>query len=1109
MRSGESLSTFKQSTIVVLSILFLAVCLWPIRGAAQEVTATITGTVTDPSGSVVANADAVATDLDRGTVWPTKSNEEGYFRLTHLPVGHYSLRVTASGFRTAVQSPIELQLNQVSVVNVQLVMGQMSESVQVTSEAPLLQTETTQVGTVIDERTNVDLPLASRNYIQLTLLAPGSVSPSPSGFTAGKNTGETSRPEINGNRFTANDYVLDGMDNNQAADNFVGYAPQPDAIQEFNLISQNAPADFGNYMGGIISATIKSGTNNYHGSVFEFFRNDALNANEWMNKLKSPNSPRAKLRWNQFGAAFGGPIIRNKLFFFADYEGERFDFPTTSSRFSVFSALERGGDVSQLIANEYNIIDPLTGDPFPGNQIPIDRLSPAALAILNSTQYPTPINTDLSQNAIDLKRTQTNVNQGDIKLDWAKNEKNHFMGRFSVLDLKNPTSHSYDLAYNPYNLSYAWNFVVGYTKTISTNLLNDARIGVNYVQIGQNHLSANFSGNAGDLYGIPGLPTQFLPAIQFQGNHQVNNFGNKDSLNDYYDTAIQYQDVVSWTHGRHNTRFGFQGWRLRMNGFFPGNSGDAGQMVFNGQYSGSAETDFLLGLPAQLGVGVPGPDWGQRGNIFAAFVQDDWKVTQKLTLNLGFRYETHTPWYETNDRQVNWDPISGQLELPGQNGNSRALYNSYNGIGNYQPRLGFAYLLFPKTVIRGGIGMSSFMEGTGQGLRLPENPPSSKDTNVDYRNLEFPTTTLDQGFQGLELPAQCTIEGLKNADPVCYAGAVLRVWDHKVQPAHSVQWNLFVQQQITPSTTFQVGYVGQTTKHLTVAEDLAQLRLLPDGTTAPSPFFAGNPAIASQGILPLATYAAAKQNYHALQSTFQSRLHNGLSYQLSYTWSHCLTNSVGFFGEGGQSASQSAWWQNLYDPNADYGGCYFDVKHVFTGYAIYDLPFGRGHKYGNDMSKVLDAVAGGWRVGIIPTIRGGFPLTLSSSNDFSGTNSFSTRPDCIAPPHVFGKKLVTLPNGTVGYQWFDPASYQDPAPGTFGNCSVSSVRGPGLQNVDLSLAKTFTLFHENKLEFRTEFINAFNHAILDAPNNGIGSNMGVITKSEGARNIQFALKYNF
>ena len=760
----------RHSGVRALIVFILAVCGSGFSAFAQDVTATINGIVTDPSGQVVANADVKAQDLDRGTTWPTHTNASGFYTLSRLPVGRYEVRVVSPGFRTAVQSPIELQLNQVASVNVKLVVGETSVTVQVTSDAPLLQSDTTDVGTVIDARTNVSLPLASRNYLQLTLLTPGAVTVQPTGFQSGQNAGQVARPEINGNRFDANSYLLDGMDNNDAGSNYVAYSPQPDAIQEFRVLTQNAPADFGSYMGGVISASIKEGTNAFHGTAFEFFRNDVLNANQWMNKL-IPGSiiPRQKLRWNEFGGTIGGPILKNKLFFFADYQGERFDFPRTTSTITVFTAKERTGDVSELVAAGKTIVDPQTGLPFPGNVIPQPRLSQSALAIVNSQYYPTPINGLLQANAHNTTAVKTDSDQGDGRLDYAASGKDHFMGRFSYSDMTNPTVNSFALDYNPYNLVSTWNFVTGYTRTISPNLLNDARLGVNYVRVGQNQTTANFSGDATSLFKIPGLTTSFLPAMSFSGGY-VSNFGTKVSVTDNYDTSIQYSDVVNWVHGKHSMRFGFQGWRIRTNGLFNGSNGQAGSFGFNATYSGSPETDFLLGLPTNVGVGNLGSEWGQRNNVFAGFYQDDWKVTERLTFNLGLRYETHTPFVEANNKQVNWDPQTGIFELPGQNGNSRALYDSYNGYGNYQPRIGLAYQATPKTTVRAAYGLSSFMEGTGLGLRLPGNPPQPIAASANYSALAYPTTTLDQGFTPIAVPAGCTIAGLESAAPNCYQG---------------------------------------------------------------------------------------------------------------------------------------------------------------------------------------------------------------------------------------------------------------------------------------------------------------------------------------------------
>ncbi len=1115
MRADTTRLKLKYTTVQILSILMLAFCWLPLSAIGQEVTATINGTISDPTGSVVANVSVTATDLDRGTVRQAITNAQGVYNLTRLPVGRYSVRVTAPGFRTAIQSPILLQLNQVAAVNIQLVLGQNTETVEVTNDTPMLQTSSTEVGTIIDERTNVGLPLASRNYMQLTLLAPGSVNPNPGGFSNGQTTGQNERPDINGNRFTANDYLLDGMDNNQASDNFIGYAPQPDAIQEFNLISQNAPADFGNYMGGIISATIKAGTNALHGSVFEFFRNDILNANQWQNKLVAGQIvPRAALRWNQFGAAVGGPIKKDKLFFFADYEGERFDTPPSGSQFGVFTVKERTGDFSELLASGVVVRNPITGVPFTGNIIPTAMLSSAASKIVNSPYYPTPINNLLSNNQVNQSGTYVNMDQGDGRVDWAINDKNHVFGRYSQNQTTNPTTNSYVLAYNDYSNASAWSTVGDYTRTLSSNLVNDARLGVNVV-----HINAGTYGNSinnpSSTFGIASLPSNILPAISFSGNTNVTGvpsngaaFGNNNNLTIYADTAIQYQDVVNLMHGKHNTRVGFQGWRLRMNGFFPGNGGLAGGFTFNGQYSGRAESDFMLGLPAQVQVGSAGPIWGQRGNIFGGFVQDDWKVSRQLVLNLGLRYETHTPWYEVHDKQVNWSPISGALEVPGQNGNSRALYNSYNGIGNYQPRIGIAYSPVSKSTIRLAYGLSSFMEGTGQGLRLTGNPPSTAAAAANYTNLAYPSTTLDQGFTGILPTVKCTLAGLQQNSPSCYQGAVLRVWDPHVQPARSNQWSLFFEQELSNTVTFQIGYVGQQSRHLVVPQNYSQKVLQSNGVIAPSPYFAGNPTVANMVALILATASEATQNYSALQTQIQGRLNHGMSYQLSYTWAHCLTNATGFFGEPGgtQSASQNAWYQNLYNPRADYGSCYYNVKGNFSGYMIYDLPFGRGRAYGAEVNKVVNAVVGDWRASVIPTFRGGFPLTLGA-NDASGTKSFGPRPNCNGGPIVLHKQAATGAAGP-GYQWFSPAPYSQQTSG-FGSCSIGSVYGPGLQNIDLGLSKSFPIHDQQNIEFRGEFLNAFNHAILNAPNTNLGTTLGVINSSQGARNIQVALKYNF
>ena len=300
---------------------------------AQEVTATITGTVTDSTGAAVAGATVTAKSVERGTVFKDVTNEVGIYRITQLPVGNYDLRVEKEGFQTALFPSFTLVLNQIARIDVALKVGQVSQAIEVTGAAPVLKTETTQVDTIINAATNEAIPLATRNYVELTLLAPGTVTTDPHSLNTGDNTGSGGRPLINGNREQSNNFLLDGMDNNQVSDNLLGYTPAPDAIEEFNLITNNASAEFGNFEGGIVSVSIKSGTNSYHGDVWEFFRNDKLNANSWSNNFSG--TPRDKLRWNMFGGTLGGPVFKNKLFFFVDYQGQRFDHPSSTSPITV------------------------------------------------------------------------------------------------------------------------------------------------------------------------------------------------------------------------------------------------------------------------------------------------------------------------------------------------------------------------------------------------------------------------------------------------------------------------------------------------------------------------------------------------------------------------------------------------------------------------------------------------------------------------------------------------------------------------------------------------------------------------------------------------------
>src|SRR5215471_14006602 len=362
--SMKRLGLLLRCSLVIASLLF-SMALHGTPALAQDVTATVTGTVTDQSGAPVVGATVTAKSVERGTAFTGTTNDAGLYRISQLPVGNYDLRIEKTGFQTAVHAAFNLALNQIARVDVELKVGQVSDTIEVTAAAPILKTEATQIDTIINSATNEALPLATRNYVELTLLAPGSVHPDPSGFNNGDNVASGARPFINGNREQANNFILDGMDNNQVSDNLLGYTPSPDAIEEFNLITNNAPAEFGNFMGGIVSVSLKSGTNAFHGDVWEFLRNDKLNANQWENKINSTAAeiPRAPLRWNMFGGTLGGPILKNKLFFFVDYQGQRFDHPPAGSFISVFTPAEQGGDFSALCQTGFTagICNPTSG----------------------------------------------------------------------------------------------------------------------------------------------------------------------------------------------------------------------------------------------------------------------------------------------------------------------------------------------------------------------------------------------------------------------------------------------------------------------------------------------------------------------------------------------------------------------------------------------------------------------------------------------------------------------------------------------------------------------------------------------------------------------------
>ncbi len=1084
--------------------------------SAQEVSAGITGRVTDPSGAIIAGATVTIKDVSRGTTWSNPTNAEGIYAFPRIPPGTFEIKVEMQGFKTAIRDSVVLEMNQRARIDIPMEVGGITESVQVTGAAPLLNTDTTTVASTITGKALDSTPLISRNFISLTMMAPGVTTTDPSALSNGTRTGGGGRPYVNGNRKEANNFLLDGVDNNHTSDNLVAYQPNLDAIQEVKMITNNASAEFGNFQGGVINVSIKSGSNEYHGTAFEYFRNDKLNANNWGRNWslaadpKTGKAPRSPIRWNEFGGTFGGPIKKDKLFFFGDYQGIRRNTPTSISSFSLIPSEFRNGDFSRLLSEKsIQLYDPLSIDangirkPFVNNQIPVSRRNKVVSNLFaDQTLYPAPTNSLLQNNYTVAGRSALVSDQFDIKMDAKLSGKDDFSVRYSWGRQDQPGYTSFPLNPNSFNVAPFQNIVFNWTRSISSTIVNELRIGANRIMNwngGQEEGLTNIADKLGIAQGNERGPGLF--AFTFSGG-LASGFGsaNIGTQQKFPNNTFHYADNLTIIRGRHMIKTGGQWMRQQMNPFYAGNYGRTGQVRFNGQYTagpsagaptskGLAEADFFLGYVEWAGRGLNTGSWGHRKNIIGFYVQDDWRATNSLTLNLGIRWEYHSPLVEVMDRQSNFEPFSGKQLLAGKDGNSRALYHGFKK--DFQPRVGFAWTpaaLCNKTVIRGAYTISSFMEGTGTNLRLTMNPPFATEYEAIYTGMPNVQATIDQGL---------TI--LKSMDP--YAKATIRLWDPYVRPANAQQWSLTWEQQLTNTTVVTAGYVGQHGTHLIVPMPYFQRQLQADKTVKPSPYLAGNPQLAAIAQIS-GTEACGNQKYNGLQLTARQRFSKGLEYQLSYTFSKGMSDAIGYYGEGGQAASQSAYFQNLYDRKAEWGPTYFDAKQMLTYVFTYDMPFGRKQAFGADWHPVLNAILGGWQVGGFLTLRSGFPLTIQST-DRSGTLSRGARADRIGNgegPKQVGKGLT----------WLDKSAFKEPVAGTFGNSGVGVIRGPGWKTMNLSTHKNFAISETKTLQIRGEFFNITNTPQFGTPVRSVSSaTFGEITGSQGERNIQLAVRIMF
>jgi hypothetical protein len=1116
------------------SILPLLLLAFALPGLAQTVTGAVRGTVTDASGAIVPGATVTAANTATGVKTVASTNQSGEYSIRFLQIGNYKLTIEASGFETATYGPFSLEIDQTAKVDIPLKVGSAKTSVVVDDQyQPILNTESATLGETFTENTINTVPLNGRDFTQLTVYTPGAVS---TGFSeyGGMNSTERSTDagnevSVDGNRQQSNNYLLDGQEINENINNTLGYNPSPDSLAQVRVIASNANAEFGNVNGGTVLAVMKSGTNAWHGSAFGFLKNYKLDANSWSNDNNVIPVPKNPYTATQFGGTFGGPIFHDKLFFFIDYEAFRYHIGGESN-FSVATQAFRSGDLSSLLSlpnpiqlYDTQTIDPVTHQPkaYANNQVPITN--PVAQYLFsNSAAYPLPNNptsdpTGIFNNFVGPSGSFHTNDQGDAKVDWHLGTRDAMSFRYSQGYAADGTTADPVPVQFPSASSYPDHFFdANWVHTFSSAIVNSFT--ANYGRIRFNSgVSTDPSGIFGltgnQVVGIPSNPQQTagFSAQNFSVSSSTanpSNFGTNPTPEIFIDNIFGYSDNLTWQKGKHLLKFGGEFIRYQQNSFYPGNDGELGAFSYNGVYvenpyqSNSSPypfADFLLDRSNDVQIGDVTGRTGQRQWRDGVFAQDDWKIMHNLTINLGMRWEFDQPIYEVNNKEANVDMNTKQIIYAGVNGASRALYDAT--YAQFQPRIGFAFQPTPRLVVRGGYGISSYLEGTGANLRLTQNPPFHSDfeeqgvtpSSADgYSNGKFYQTS--SGFPTTQV-----------------ATTTFYVWPKDLKPAITQEFSLTTEYQVAPQASIQIGYVGILGHHLT--DPFWGNQLTSPGAVAPYANIVGQ-----DGVLKI-TQTESASNYNALQAVFRQRLSKGLELTANYTFSKSLTDDIGFYGVSNIFSGQY-YQQNIYDPGSEWGLSGMDTRHNLSVTGVYELPFGRGKMFGSSWNPIVDSVIGGWKIGGAQVYYSGFPVTVASPANYSTTVDAFTgaaRPNQLRPLHTTHRSIAAYygtdvqgtscgpnqDNGTCVFQ-------QQPNNG-FGALRPGSLRAPSFQNIDMSVAKTFRIWHEQRFDFKADFFNAFNIADYSPPDNGMAdSNFGQITGTvNNNRSTQLSLKYAF
>ena len=1092
----------------------LLFCVLLVSLASAQDTATIVGTVTDSSSAAIAGADITVVNTATQLSRTVQTNDSGGYVVSAIPVGPYTVTASKAGFEKLERSGVQLTTASRLQVDLQLSVGSQSQTVSVTSTVPLLQSQSAEVSSLVDSRQMVALPLVSRDFTDLVLLTPGahvgsannlSEGGSPYAIRGGANY------SVNGSVAAASSYLVDGIYNRNLWLNTLIMVPVVDAIQEYRVMTSNYTAEYGESAGSVTEVATKSGSNDYHGMAWEFLRNDKLNANTFFNNRNGVVRP--AFRRNEFGGTFGGPIVRNRSFFFADYQGIRLaqpqTFTTTIPTLAQQQMVKTGnfGTLGTLIYNPYSAVTQngvRSRVPFANSLIPNNLLDPAAVRFFSL--LPAPVSNGLTNNYVYNPSLTQRTDQFDARFDQNLGAADRLFFRYGYDNTQQvspgtiPSPANAGVPIGPYVATGAsgtttplltWSSTLGYTKTFGPNTVLQAHFAAIRWNADITPLGGAF--NTAAALGIAGVNlgdrSGGLPAFTISGYSALGD--NSTFPENSHSTTFQLDSSLTRIQGSHTLKFGLLFLRHRFNGFsaFPAR----GTFDFNGQFtrqlgstsSATALADFALGATDAATRNVSNGTFGMRLWQLAPFVQDSWRVNDRLTLDLGLRWELNAPPYDVHDHWSNLDIRTGQLLVAGLNGNSRSLRNI--DFNTPAPRIGLAYSLTSdrKTILRSGFGIS-YVDMNAGGAQLYKNLPYYFSQVIATDIASAPASTLSQGFP---IPVQPDV----NNQAALSTGSP-NVWNASLRQSEILQWSLGIQRQLRSDIVLDVSYVGSRGERILLNSANLNQSVPGPGAQGPRrPYYLINPNLVNVAY----RTNAGDSKYHSLQAHLEKRFSRGLTFGASYTFSSYLSD-VGNPNGGGNADIQN---HNCIACN--WGPMPDGYRNVLSVNHVFDLPFGRHRAYLR--TGILSAVLGDWTInGIWTAQSGGFFTPVLGTAVSNSAGGGTQRPNRAADGNLnAGSRSID--------HWFDTTTaFTAPAQYAFGNSGTGILVGPAYFDVDLGLVRHFSITEKFGLDLRGEWFNAFNRANFNSPNATIGtSQAGVISSTFPSRIIQVSAKVSF